>query len=234
MSSAVDVSFLPDPARITSIARESDDTRSLVLEPAGEASPAWLRAAPGQFVFLSLLGVGEAAFTISSWQAGAPPTRDIVLTVRRVGRLTSAVFALRPGDTVGVRGPFGRGFPDWPAHAGVTFVAGGCGLAPLRAAIEARIATRAAAAPVTVVYGAREPGTRIFRADLDRWRAKPGVTFYDCVERPDAACRGAVGDVCDALEPALASRPTPFAAVCGPPAMMSAVALRLARTGGPP
>lgn len=231
MNAPLDASFVPAPARIVEVIGESHDTRTFVLTPADGSS--WSPAAPGQFVMLSLLGSGEAAFTPSSWHETGAGDVPIRLTVRRVGSLTTALFALGAGDVVGLRGPFGRGFPDWPADAGLLFVAGGCGLAPLRAAIEARIAQRAPAAHLTIVYGARSPATRIFRPDLERWRAMPAVTLLDCVEHADATWRGRTGDVTQALDAALAERRTDFAAVCGPPGMMVASAAQLAAAGVP-
>jgi NAD(P)H-flavin reductase len=231
VNAPLDASFVPAPARIAEVIAESHDTRTFVLAPTGGASVT--PAAPGQFVMLSLLGSGEAAFTPSGWNGTGPAGAPIRLTVRRVGSLTTALFALGAGDVVGLRGPFGRGFPDWPADADLLFVAGGCGLAPLRAAIEARIARRAPSSHLTIVYGARTPATRIFRTDLERWRSMPAVTVLDYVEHADATWRGRTGDVPQALDVALAQRRPDFAAVCGPPAMMVAAAARLVAAGTP-
>jgi NAD(P)H-flavin reductase len=231
MNAPLEVSYLPTTATIVRVAEESADTRTFVLEPADGASQRWRAATPGQFVMLSLLGSGEAALTLSRWQGADPPGQQICLTVRRVGGLTTALFALGAGDAVGVRGPFGRGFPAWPEYSDVLFVAGGCGLAPLRAAIQARVVTRAPAASVTIVYGARAPETRIFRADLDRWRATSHVTVLDGVERPDSAWRGRVGSVMELMDEVPGDVRPAAVAVCGPQAMMVAVARRLARAG---
>jgi len=106
--------YLPTRARIADVVRESDDTRTFVLELPGDA--AWPAPAPGQFVMLSLPGHGEAAFTVAGW-SGDGGSQRLSLTVRRVGSLTGALFDVALGRTVGVRGPYGRGFPAWRADA---------------------------------------------------------------------------------------------------------------------
>lgn len=221
------LSYVPTPARIAAVVPESDDTRTFVLDLAAGPLPP---PAPGQFVMLSLLGHGEAAFTVSSLHR-EPAVHSLCLTVRRVGELTGALFSLAPGASVGLRGPFGRGFPDWPPDAAVLFVAGGCGLAPLRPAIERRLAVRTPDAPTYLVYGAHDPGARILRADLERWRAQERVVVIDPVEESGPDWSGARGDVSSALACALAERVPDRVAACGPPGMLAAVARRLRAAG---
>src|SRR5262245_1365211 len=203
---------VPRPARIAAIVPESPDTRtfSLVLEP---PVPALEAARPGQFVMLSLLGHGEAAFTLSDLPAAGAPAGTATLTVRRVGSVTGALFDLRVGERVGLRGPFGRGFPEEPAEPTV-YVAGGCGLAPLRAAIARQIATRPPGTPVAIVYGARDPGTRILRAALAAWERTPDVYLVECVERAAPGCQGAVGLVVEFIDAAVSRVGARRAALC--------------------
>jgi NAD(P)H-flavin reductase len=108
--------YLPHPARIVAVRPESAETRTFVLAPE-PAVAALDTARPGQFVMLSVLGYGEAAFTLSALPCADGAAGTVVVTVRRVGALTTALFALAPGARVGVRGPFGRGFsPHLPAR----------------------------------------------------------------------------------------------------------------------
>lgn len=224
------MSFLPHPARILEVVPESCDTRTFVLglEP---PVPALDAATPGQFVMLSLLGHGEAAFTLSALPGAGAARGTAVVTVRRVGSLTEALFARAPGARVGLRGPFGRGFPDAPACA-TLYVAGGCGLSPLKAAIERQLATRPAGTHVAIVYGARTTGTRIHRAALARWQATAGVHLVECVELAGPDWEGRRGVVTRHLEEALAlNGGVRRAAVCGPPSMLLHVAERLCDLG---
>jgi NAD(P)H-flavin reductase len=160
----------------------------------------------------------------------------VTLTVRRVGSLTWALFACEVGSRVGVRGPFGRGFPVEGGERPTVYVAGGCGLAPLQSAIEHQLAARqsdprGAGTPIAIVYGARTPATRILRAALAGWRALPNVTLIECVERADGEWDGRVGAVVDFVAEAVQAVGAERAALCGPPAMLAAVAARLAAAG---
>ncbi len=221
-------SYLPFPARLTTVIDESPDTRTFVLglEPPVAALDG---AQPGQFVMLSLLGIGEAPFTMSALPGAGGTPGTVVLTVRRMGVLTTALFALTPGARVGVRGPFGRGFPD-ADPVPTLYVAGGCGLAPLRAAIVCELA-QPRAAPLAIVYGARDPVTRIFKTDLARWRHTPGVRMFERVDHADETWDGRVGSVVDDIAEAVAAIGATRAVVCGPPAMSALAAAELLRAG---
>jgi NAD(P)H-flavin reductase len=224
------VSFLPHAARVVAIEPESADTRTFVLRL--HAPVAELEAArPGQFVMLSLLGHGEAAFTLSALLGAGAEPGTVVVTVRRVGSLTGALFELAVGAAVGVRGPFGRGFPGDLWNRATLWVAGGCGLSALKAGIDHQIGVRRSGIRVVVLYGAREPGTRIHRAALARWREQPGVDVIECVERPEASWDGRVGLLVDCIDEALAGGGAERAAVCGPPVMLAAASRALCRAG---
>jgi NAD(P)H-flavin reductase len=222
--------FLPHRARIAEIIPESADTRTFILqlEP---VAPDFDAARPGQFVMLSILGHGEAAFTLSRLARAGGARGNVALTIRQVGALTTALFALSPGATVGLRGPFGRGFPDDNPACPTVYVAGGCGLAPLKAAIDVHIATRPAGARLAIVYGARDVETRILRTALASWEHTSAVHLIECIERPDAEWRGRVGMVTEYVVEAVAAVEARRAAVCGPPAMMIPTADQLCRAG---
>lgn len=217
---------LPHRAGIAEVIPESADTRTFILqlEP---RPPDFDAARPGQFVMLSILGHGEAAFTLSRLACAGAAPGTVVLTIRRVGALTSALFALPRGATVGVRGPFGRGFPDGDPACPTVYVAGGCGLAPLKAAIDVHIAARPAGTPLAIVSGTRDAATRILRSALASWEHTSNVRLIECVERPGPEWRGRVGIVSDYVGEAIAAVGARRAAVCGPPAMLLATAGQL-------
>jgi len=229
-ASSAFASMLPHPATIVALRDESEDTRTFVLHlPA--RGPALDAALPGQFVMLSLLGYGEAAFTLASLpRCGAEPG-TVTLTVRQVGTLTAALFACEVGARAGVRGPFGRGFPVEDIDRPTVYVAGGCGLAPVKSAIEHQLTQRRQGTPVAIVYGARTPGTRILRAALAAWRGMPDVTLIETVEGDAGDWEGRVGVVVDFVEEAVRAVGAERAALCGPPPMLSAVAARLRGAG---
>jgi NAD(P)H-flavin reductase len=123
---------------------------------------------PGQFNMLSMLGFGEAAISISS----DPKSKDVVEhTVRKVGNFTEALFKLKKGDALGLRGPFGKGWPVEEAKGkNVLIVAGGVGLAPLRSVVMHIASNRADYGNFEILYGARNPGEMLFTDEFDQWR----------------------------------------------------------------
>ena len=222
--------LIPQPARIAAVSEESPDTRTFVLRLERSVA-AFDRAEPGQFAMLSLLGTGEAAFTFSQLVATGAEPGCVVLTVRRVGSLTRALFGLPPGARVGVRGPFGRGFPDDQPDVPTVYVAGGCGLTPLKAAIEVQVRRRREATPLGVLYGARDPATRIHRDALAAWGRIPGVRVVECLEDAPPAWTGMRGVVTDHLPALVRAVGARRAAVCGPSAMLAPVANALRHAG---
>lgn len=221
---------LPHVARVVAIHPESDDTATFVLALA-EPVPALDAAVPGQFVMLSLLGFGEAAFTLARVPSAGATPGTVTLTVRRIGSLTWALFAREPGSLVGIRGPLGRGFPLTGLDRPTIYVAGGCGLAPLHAMIEHHLRNRPAATKIAVVYGARAPATRILRASLAAWRATDGVLLYETVDRAAPEWDGRVGVVTDVVAEAVAAVGAERAGLCGPPAMLRTTGAALVAAG---
>ena len=126
------------------------------------------RQEPGQFVELSIFGVGEAPISISS-----SPTKSgfIELCVRRTGRFTERLHQMQCGEIVGIRGPFGRGFPiDKMRGHDVLLVAGGLGIAPLRSLINNIHDERSEFGKVTIIYGSKNPSEVMFRNQFEMWK----------------------------------------------------------------
>lgn len=174
---------------------------------------------PGQFVEVSLFGIGEAPISIAS-----SPSRDgsFELGVRMVGNVTRALHQLQPGDTVGVRGPFGNGFPlSELLRRDLLFVAGGIGLCPLRSMIQYAVDKREQFGKIFLLYGCREPAEQLFPGELDEWRQRPDTRVLQSVDRCplDVAWEGRVG-VITTLFPQLEIDPNRTTAlVVGPPVM---------------
>ena len=174
---------------------------------------------PGQFVEVSLFGIGEAPISIAS-----SPSRDgsFELGVRMVGNVTRALHQLQPGDTVGVRGPFGNGFPlSELLRRDLLFVAGGIGLCPLRSMIQYAVDKREQFGKIFLLYGCRESAEQLFPGELDEWRQRPDTRVLESVDRCplDVAWEGRVG-VITTLFPQLEIDPNRTTAlVVGPPVM---------------
>lgn len=173
---------------------------------------------PGQFNMLYLPGAGEIAISIS----GDPGQRGWVPhTIREAGNVTRALAALPEGSSIGLRGPFGSGWPvEECADRNVILVAGGIGLAPLRSAICEMLSQRDRFGKLTLLVGAREPSGLLYPSEYETWRAQ-GMAVHETVDRTDNDWNGHVGMVTALLD--RISLPDPENTrllTCGPEVMM--------------
>jgi len=184
-----------------------------IVLPEGEN----LNHEPGQFVMVSLLGVGEAPFSVSS-----SPTKlgSFELVVRTVGKLTNAFNRLKAGDEVGIRGPFGNGFPVHILDGSdLLFVAGGIGIVPLHSLINYAIDNRRDFGKVNILLGCNRPEDMLFSDELDEWTKRLDVNFECTVDRADSGWKGNIGLI-TSLIPGINLIPErTFAFVVGPPIM---------------
>jgi sulfhydrogenase subunit gamma (sulfur reductase) len=187
---------------------------------------------PGQFVEVSLLGQGEAPISISS-----SPSRSVgsfELCVRRAGRLTEALHRLTPGDLIGVRGPFGRGFPlERFRGKDILFAPGGLGLAPLRSAINEVLDDRNNYGRVTILYGARSPAELLFRDELEQWAGRGDIELHLTVDTADKTWKGHTGVITTLFPNIRVSPRNTVAITCGPPVMYRFVLMELLGKGIP-
>ena len=215
----------PIPCRVRSVVRELEDTFTLDFEPPEND---W-GFAPGQFTMLYAFGVGEVPISIS----GDPndPSR-LVQTIRAVGPVTDALTAVSPGDTIGVRGPFGSSWPTKAVEGGdLLIITGGIGLAPLRPAILEVLANRDRYDNVTLLYGARSPGELLFADELQEWRGRFDLDVLITVDHGDRVWRGPVGVVTSLISRASFDPESTAAFVCGPEIMMRFTIQELQRKG---
>jgi len=172
----------------------------------------------GQFAELSVFGVGEATFCITS-----SPTRSdhLECAVNRVGTVTNALHRLGVGAEMGFRGPFGNSFPLEPMEGkNLVFVGGGIGLAPLRSLIWYAIDNRDKYKNIDIIYGARSPADLSFKYDLEAWDKDKTVNMVTTVDKGDKSWKGREGFVPTVLEQAAPSAKDAIAIVCGPPVMI--------------
>jgi NAD(P)H-flavin reductase/formate hydrogenlyase subunit 6/NADH:ubiquinone oxidoreductase subunit I len=209
-AAAADDALVPRVAEVVGVTRESADVVTLHL-----ACDPPLRAAPGQFTMLSIPAVGEAAISISGVRDDA-----VEQTIRDVGAVSKALTALRPGQQLGVRGPYGNGWPlDEARGRPVVAIVGGIGIAPLRGAIRRMIDHAGDYPDVRLVYGARTPEDLLFAREMLGWAGRPGFHLEITVDRADPSWRGDVGVVTRLLR----RTPMPVDAtylMCGPEIMM--------------
>jgi NAD(P)H-flavin reductase len=206
--------FVPQAYRVDRVYQELADTVTLELAPTAGPRPAFL---PGQFNMLYVFGVGEVAVSIS----GATDAPNFVHTVRSVGAVSAAICRLEVGAFIGVRGPFGTGWPiDTAEGADVLVVAGGLGLAPLRPAIHHLLANRARFGRLVILFGSRNPQGILYREQLERWRQRPDVEIAVTVDHADVDWHGNVGVVPALIRRARYDPQDAVALVCGPEVMM--------------
>lgn len=186
---------------------------------------------PGQFVMVSLLGVGEAPFSISS-----SPTKlgSFELVIRNIGKLTNVLHRLKAGDEVGIRGPFGKGFPVHILEGSdLLFVAGGLGIIPLHSLINYAIDNRKDFGKVNILLGCGSPEDMLFSDELDEWTKRLDVNFECTVDRADSGWKGNIGLI-TSLIPGVNLVPVrTFAVVVGPPIMYKFVIAKLLEKGIP-
>lgn len=217
--------MVPVPARVLSTTRETHDTVTMTLALA-RPSQAFR---PGQFNMLYAFGVGEIPVSMS----GDPAREDVAVhTVRDVGAVSKALCRVAPGDVLGLRGPYGTGWPvELPEGSDLVIVGGGLGLAPLRPAIYHAIAHRSRYRNVAVIAGARTPSDIPFQAELEQLRERADLTVLVTVDRAPVGWSGWVG-VVPALVGKLGLEPQrTFAFVCGPEVMMRFAIRELGRRG---
>ncbi len=187
---------------------------------------------PGQFVQVSVLGVGEAPISISSSPSRSKSSFE--LCVRRAGALTNALHALSPGDVVGVRGPFGRGFPiERFRGKDILFAPGGLGLAPLRSVINEVLDDRSNYGRIIILYGARQPAEMLFKDELKEWATREDVELHLTVDQADEKWKGNVGVITTLFADIQVSPRNTVAITCGPPVMYRFVLMELLGMGIP-
>ncbi|MGE0333989.1 MAG: FAD/NAD(P)-binding protein [Gammaproteobacteria bacterium] len=207
--------MLPRVARVRRRQRDGPQVWTLDIEDEEAAAGG---VAPGQFNMLTVFGVGEVPISLSGDLAA--PGR-LVHTIRDVGTVSGALTRLRPGAALGLRGPFGAGWPmEEAAGHDVVVVAGGLGLAPLRPALYRLLAERERYGNIVLLYGTRSPDDILFRRELESWRRRLDIDIEVTVDHALGDWHGHIG-VVTTLIPRSAFDPLhAIALVCGPEVMM--------------
>jgi sulfite reductase subunit B len=207
--------LIPEPATIVRKEKQTDmETLYEIKLDSGKE----LGHKPGQFVEVSIFGVGEAPISVSS----SPGGETFELLVRRIGDLTTKLDSLKEGDKIGIRGPFGNGF-DVKEYEGkdLLFVSGGCGLAPTRSLIEYVFEHREDFGKVTILYGCKEPNAILFNDDLNKWNKQVNTILKTTVDScPDGQCWDGNIGVITTLIPQIEFDPeNTMTFIVGPPVM---------------
>ena len=222
--------YQPIKTKIQGIITETPDIKTFILEP--EES---LEFKAGQFIQLTVPGVGEAPFTPSS----SPYEKErIEVTIMRTGAVTSALHNLRHNDVVGIRGPYGKEYllSDFE-NKEILIVGGGVGLAPLRSLFFALVHNIEKYKKILFCYGAKTPSDIVYKnAILKEWQQinPEKIHFRITVDKGDREWKGNVGLVTctlDNLDEEIKNIKKSVAVVCGPPIMIKFVTLKLIDLG---
>jgi sulfhydrogenase subunit gamma (sulfur reductase) len=224
--------FQPHMARIVRMDRMVPDNHLFTLRFLDDHLARTFHHHPGQFVMLSVPGAGEMPISISS-----SPTRPGVLElcVRRVGRVTSALHRMQANDLVGVRGPYGNGYPvQEMKHNDLLLAAGGLGMAPLRSLLWYALDRRDEFRNITLMYGSKRPEDMLFRAELQALVDRSDVNCLLTVDAdPSGTWKNHVGLLPTMFDYARITPLSTYAAVCGPPVVYKFVLRKLLELGFP-
>jgi len=220
--------YLPAIAEVVEVYTETAFEKVYTVRlPGGEN----LGHRPGQFVMVSIPGVGEAPISVMSSPSRTHDT--FRLCIRNAGDLTSVIHSsVLPGDQIGIRGPFGRGFPtDEFKGKDVLIAPGGLGMAPARSLIDEILDHRDDYGRLIVLYGAKNPSEILFRQELRAWRQRDDIELIVTVDRPDESWVGHIG-VITRLFPRVQINPFKTVAITiGPPVMYRFVVMELLGKG---
>jgi len=184
-----------------------------------------IEAQPGQFLQISVMGVGEAPISICSHQE-----EYFEISVRSVGNVTSALCNLKKGDKIGIRGPFGRGYPVQLFKGdSIIMVGGGCGVAPMRSAIEYIEKNKDNYKTPYLFFGFNTEDEILFKEDFEKWSKNFEVNI--AISKPTKNWKGHKGFVTQMLEKVEFDNKNKVVFVCGPPAMINAV-ITILKKGG--
>ena len=218
--------LIPQICVVKEIITETPDTKTFRIQTMDGKKP--FLPEPGQLAMISVLGVGEAMFSIT-----AQGEDYIDSAIKRVGELTDALHEISPGQKIAIRGPYGNGFPVKELEGfDLLFIGGGIGLAPLRSLIRHSLISRKNYGHIDILYGARSPDDLVFKEDLlDHWKNHPDTTVHVTVDKGDKTWDGNVGYVPTYLEELAFQPKNRKVVLCGPPIMIKYCSESLVRMG---
>jgi len=214
-------------ATVEKVITESSSIKTFVINPKEK-----IRFTTGQFIEFAIPGVGEAPFTPSS----SPfETERIEVTIMKAGRLTEAIHGLKKGDTVGIRGPYGKPYPvDKFYDKEILILGGGVGMAPLRSFLLTLLAQKDRFKRIVLCYGAKTPEDIIYKDQFERWMQENGLEVHRSVDKADGTWKEAEGVVTVLLDKFKIDLKNSVAVVCGPPIMMKFGTFKLLEKGFEP
>ncbi len=228
MNNGAKIVTIPETATIEEIRDEIRDVKTFYMSLDNKELDKNFKIKSGQFIMCTIFGAGEFAVSLPP----SPENDRFHLTVRKVGLVTNALHELKAGDKVGIRGPFGNGFPfEEIKGKNIIYVAGGIGLIPLRSSIVHVLQHKKEFGRVLVLHGARTPDDLMYKENLKEWQSFPGFETYITVDVGAPGWTGEVGFVHTLFDKANLPVENTVAFVCGPPVMFNTVIGELMKRG---
>jgi NAD(P)H-flavin reductase len=228
MNNGAKIVTIPESATIEEIKDEIRDVKTFYMSLDNKKANKNFKIRSGQFIMCSVFGAGEFAVSLPP----SPENDRFHLTVRKVGSVTNKLHELKPGDKVGIRGPFGNGFPfEEIKGKNIIYVAGGIGLIPLRSSIVHVLQHKKEFGRVIVLHGARTPDDLMYKENLKEWQSFPGFETYITVDVKTPGWTGEVGFVHTLFDKVNLPIENTVAFVCGPPVMFNTVIGKLMKRG---
>ncbi len=216
--------YRPIETEVMEVIPETPTIKTIKLRPKEQ-----IVFATGQFIELTIPGVGEAPFTPSS----RPKVKDMLeVTVMKVGKVTEHIHRLKKGDIVGLRGPFGKGYPltEFKGKE-ILVVGGGCGFAPLRSLMYALFEMSGEIKKLLFRGGCKTPKELVYRSETGQWSRRKDLDLKLTVDAGDKEWKGHVGLVTTILDKLDINCKAAIAIVCGPPIMMKFATKKLLDLG---
>jgi NAD(P)H-flavin reductase len=219
--------FIPRVALITDIRQETPDIRTVSFVFRDRTMP--FNFVPGQFIEVSIFGTGEVPLGIAS----SPTRPDVIeISVKRMGTVTNEIHKLTPGDTIGVRGPYGNGWPvEFLYGKDILVIGGGIGLSPLRSLIDYMLDMRHQFGKLKILYGARTQNDLVYKRLLKEWEHARDTHVYATVDIGTPGWTGNVGVVTSLFADANITIENTVVITCGPPIMIKFVTMALETMG---
>jgi sulfite reductase subunit B len=222
--SKVNNPYRPIEAEVLEVITETPMIKTIRMRPKEEIS-----FKTGQFIEMTVPGVGEAPFTPSS----QPKIKDVMeVTVMRVGRVTERIHQLKKGDKVGLRGPFGKGYPlDTFRGKEILVLGGGCGFAPLRSLMYSFFELSGEFKKLYFRGGCKNPSEFLYRKEIETWGKRDDLNLKLTVDKGDSTWKRNVGLVTTILDDVKMDFAEGIAVACGPPIMMKFATIKLLDMG---
>lgn len=211
--------YIPYVARVERVVNETLDVKTFWFSTGNK-----IRFVPGQVIMVTAFGFGESTFGI------IPTAKKNVyeFSVKKIGTVTDKIFGLKKGSFIGVRGPFGNGYPtEIMEGKNIILVAGGIGFPPIKSLLMKLLMNKKKYGKISLYYGARTPDEIVYKRELDEWNGPVDVNVTVDVGKAD--WKGKVGVVTKILEQAETKKSLAF--LCGPPVMMKYASEKLISKG---